>query len=167
MEGFALDGIRDSVSTSTEWKARTMSSNSYKLMDVMVGKWGTCHLIAHQNCKVMLTPGWARGIEWCWRFKEGEEVWNGLAGGWEGEYQETVLRLSRSLQRWFETHDNNKKVRIVRRLCDLSSETFRYSGADMESVDGWAWPAQEYYHARRKGERIQEVSIQTLPKEKL
>ena len=31
-----------------------------------------------------------------------------------------------------------KKVRIVRRLCDLSSETFRYSGADMESVDGWA-----------------------------
>lgn len=38
VEGFALDGIRDSVSTSTEWKARSMSSNSYKLMDVMVGK---------------------------------------------------------------------------------------------------------------------------------
>ena len=37
VEGFALDGIRDSISTSTEWKARSMSANSYKLMEEMVG----------------------------------------------------------------------------------------------------------------------------------
>ena len=63
LEGFALGGIRDSFSTSTEWKARCVSADSCKLMNMMMGKWGTSHLIVYIICEVKLTPGWARGIE--------------------------------------------------------------------------------------------------------
>ena len=48
-----------------------------------------------------------------------------------------MWRLSRSLQRSFETHGNNIKVRIIRKLCGLSPETFSYSGANTESIDSW------------------------------
>lgn len=42
-------------------------------------------------------------------------------------------------------------MRIVRRLCDLSSETFRYSGADMESVDGWGVTSSGILPHKKKG----------------